>query len=241
MAVKTTLPLFVLVGIGMLTLAKSTWRERDWVAAAPMIAALVLVLVCVPSHIDIGVRHILPIYALFAIIGGVGASRLWKNLRPKYLGPALVLVLLSWHFTSSVRAHPDYLAYFNELAGQHPERILVVSDLDWGQDLLRLSAVLKQKGVEHVTIAYSGSADLSRFSLPPFRLLSPHQQTTGWIAISLLSLKTGGPFSPSDSYSWLEAYTPVSLVGHSIRLYYVPNIAETPTGGSTAIETGDSQ
>jgi 4-amino-4-deoxy-L-arabinose transferase-like glycosyltransferase len=226
LAVKTTLPLLVLVGIGMSFLANFAWREKDWVAATPLIVAFTLVLVCVSSHIDIGVRHILPIYALFAIIGGVGACHVWKYRRPKYLGPALVLALLSWHVISSIRAHPDYLAYFNELAGEHPERILVVSDLDWGQDLLRLSAVLQQKRVEQISIAYSGSADLSRFNLPPFRLLYPHQQTTGWIAISLISLKTGGLFSPGDSYSWLEAYKPVCTVGHSIRLYYVPSTVE---------------
>ena len=34
-------------------------------------------------------------------------------------------------------ANPDYLPYFNE-AVAHPERVLVDSDLDWGQDLRRL-------------------------------------------------------------------------------------------------------
>ena len=42
--------------------------------------------------------------------------------------------------------HPDYLAYFNELAGDEPERILADSDLDWGQDMLRLSARLREVG-----------------------------------------------------------------------------------------------
>src|SRR5271156_3679937 len=144
------------------------------------------------------------------------------------------MVLLSWHVIASLRIHPDYLAYFNEIAGQHPERILVVSDLDWGQDLLRLSAVLKEKRVEQVSIAYSGSADLSRFNLPSFRQLTPHQHTTGWIAISLITLKTGGILTPDDSFTWLEAYKPVCLVGHSIRLYYVADSTGSATGQSSA-------
>jgi hypothetical protein len=49
--------------------------------------------------------------------------------------------------------------YFNELAGRHPERILITSDLDWGQDLLRLSSTLKEKRVQFVSVAYSGEAD----------------------------------------------------------------------------------
>src|SRR5208282_3337684 len=102
--------------------------------------------------------------------------------------------LLSWHLVSSVRAHPDYLAYFNEFAGRRPEDVLIDSDLDWGQDLLRLSAALQQRHVDQVSIAYAGSAklDLNNFGLPPFHVLVPHERPTGWIAISLLPLKTGG-------------------------------------------------
>jgi hypothetical protein len=135
----------------------------------------------------------------------------------------LVLLLLSWHLAASIRIHPDYLAYFNEFAGQHPERILVDSDLDWGQDLLRLSATLQQKHVDELSIAYAGSAglDLTQFSLPRFKQLAPHQPTTGWVAISLLRLKAGGLGFPSDSFTWLNAYHPVCDVGRSIRLYYV--------------------
>jgi hypothetical protein len=225
LAVKTTLPFLMLVGVGSFYLVRSAWRERTWIAGAPVIAALALLLVCMPSQINIGVRHILPIYPLFAVIGGLGACWLWNVAGPKYAGPAVVLILLSWHLVLSIRAHPDYLAYFNELAGRHPETILVDSDLDWGQDLLRLSAALQQKHIEAVSIAYAGSAglDLHHFGLPPFRVLNPHQPTTGWIAISLLRLKAGGLGVPSDGFTWLNSYQPVCPVGHSIRLYYVPD------------------
>jgi 4-amino-4-deoxy-L-arabinose transferase-like glycosyltransferase len=227
LAVKTTLPLLIFTAMGIFYLGKTSWFEKDWIAAAPVVAALALVLVCMPSQINIGVRHILPIYPLFAIIGGVGLCRFWRAAKPKYTGPALILILLTWHLTSSFWAHPEYLAYFNELARQHPERILVDSDLDWGQDLFRLSAALRQRRIEDVSIAYAGSADLREFDLPPFRTLSPHQPTSGWIAISLFRLKEGGRYLPDDSFSWLEAYRPVCLVGRSILLYYV---AESASG-----------
>jgi hypothetical protein len=225
LAVKSTIPFLILAGMGTFYLGKSAWlTDGDWIAVAPAVAALTLLLVCLPSRINIGVRHILPIYPLLAIIGGVGACRFWGSAKPKYAGPALILALLAWQLISSIRTHPDYLAYFNEFAGQHPERILLDSDLDWGQDLLRLSAVLQQRHIDQISIAYAGSSklDLSRFGLPPFQLLAPHQPATGWIAISLLQLKVGGLGLPDDSFSWLDAYKPVDLVGRSIQLYYVP-------------------
>jgi hypothetical protein len=81
----------------------------------------------------------------------------------------------------------------------------------------------QQRHVDEVSIAYAGSAalDLTQFSLPRFKQLAPHQPTTGWVAISLLRLKAGGFGFPSDSFTWLNAYQPVCVVGRSIRLYYV--------------------
>jgi hypothetical protein len=52
---------------------------------------------------------------------------------------------------SSGLAHPDYLAYTNELAGSEPEKILADSDLDWAQDMKRLGAYLHAVGAEEVT------------------------------------------------------------------------------------------
>jgi len=225
LAVKSTIPFLILVAMGVFYLCKSAWLlDGNWVSVAPVFAALALLLVCMPSHINIGVRHILPIYPLLAIIGGVGACRFWNRIKPKYAGPAVILVLLAWQLTCSIRIHPDYLAYFNEFAGMHPERILIGSDLDWGQDLLRLSAALQQRHIDQVSIAYAGSSklDLRNFDLPPLRILLPYQPATGWIAISLLQLKVGDLGFPAYGFSWLEAYQPVDLVGRSIRLYYVP-------------------
>jgi len=237
LAVKSTIPFLVLALIGAFYLGGSVRREEgDWIAVAPVVAALTLLVVCMPSHINIGVRHILPIYPLLAIIGGVGACRLWA--KPGHAGSAIVLLLLAWQLISSIRAHPDYLAYFNQFAGAHPEKVLLDSDLDWGQDLLRLSAELQQRKGEQVSIAYAGSSqlDLSNFGLPAFQVLAPGQSATGWIAISLLKLKVGGPGQPDDGYSWLEAYQPVALVGRSIRLYYVPGSSQPGSQSSVQDE-----
>jgi dolichyl-phosphate-mannose-protein mannosyltransferase len=246
LAVKTTLPFLALLGMGVFYLGGSAWIERDWIRAAPIVAALALLLVCMPSQINIGVRHILPIFPLFAVIAGAGAcwfwnsAKLWSTPKLKYGRFAVILLLLAWHLTSSIRAHPDYLAYFNELAGQHPEKILIDSDLDWGQDLFRLSSLLREKRVPEVSVAYAGSQglDLSQFGLPPFRVLAPRQPTDGWIAISLLRLKAGGLGLPKDAFSWLEAYQPVGVAGRSIWLFYVPpsprRVAEPPVSHSQA-------
>ena len=185
LAVKSPLPFLILTGIGLTILARQGWRDADWRPLAPAAAAITLLLVSMPSRINLGVRHILPIYPLLAIVAGFGAIWLWKLCKAQTGWPALVVVLLLWQLISSARSHPDYLAYFNELAGRHPDRVLVVgSDLDWGQDLLRLADALHARKIDSFAFAYHGTAEPSRHNLPPWRNLKPWQAATGWIAIS---------------------------------------------------------
>jgi len=227
LAFKTPLPFLILSAVGVILLARNAFLQRNWRPLGPAVAAMVLLLVSLPSRINIGVRHVLPVYLLLAIVAGFGAASLWKHSRHRLLGRVTVVALLLWQLTTSVKTHPDYLAYFNELAGRHPERILVDSDLDWGQDLSRLASTLRARRIDVVSLAYFGTADPSRHNLPRVLPLVPHERTTGWIAVGETALKMGGPnppwSPPYDGFSWLEAFEPVEWVGRSIRLYHLPD------------------
>jgi hypothetical protein len=224
LGVKTPIAFLILTGIGAFGVSR-IWRNRghDWQVLVPLACAVALLIVSLPTKFNIGLRHILPIYPFLSIVAGFGIVQLWECERGRALGRIVAVGLAAWMLTSTAMAQPDYLAYFNEFAGKHPERILVDSDLDWGQDLLRLSADLRARGVTHVSIAYNGSADFSQMSLPPFEVLPPCAPTTGWVAISLLKLQMSKPSIGCGGYSWLTAYEPVTLVGKSIRLYWIPN------------------
>ena len=92
-----------------------------------------ILLVNLPTSLNIGVRYMMPLFPLLALrAGGVGV------VVDQTTGGGDRAAGVDRHL--SAMAHPDYIAYFNELAGTHPERILVDSDLDWGQDMNRLSA-----------------------------------------------------------------------------------------------------
>jgi hypothetical protein len=225
---KTPVAFLILMIIGALGVIRR-WKKRghDWQVLVPLASALALVLACLPTKFNIGLRHILPIYPFLSMLAGLGITELWYGARDRWVGRILAGGLAAWMLVSTAMAHPDYLAYFNEFAGSHPERVLVDSDLDWGQDLLRLSAVLHARGIERISIAYHGSADLSRMNLPPFEILTPCLRTTGWIAMSLSKLQTSTPSIGCGGFSWLEAYKPVMLIGKSIRLYWVPKTEES--------------
>ena len=84
----------------------------------------------------------------------------------------LAAALLAFDAAHTSAAGIDQLPYFNPLAGTHPERILCESDLDWGQDLNRLSVRLRQLGVRRVSIAYFGTARLEAAGLPEFSAIT---------------------------------------------------------------------
>ena len=219
--VKTPLAFLVLTAFGIYGLLRRFWAKRDWRRIAPLVAALAILLVVLPSDINSAVRHILPIYPLLAIVAAYGATRLWMVEKHRLLVRGTIAALGAWHVVSSAAVHPDYLAYFNELAGDHPERILVRSDLDWGQAAKRLADELRARNIGKVYLALHGGDSVRPEDLPRVtKWLSPKQPDShprkGWVAIGLTELKT------KTSYSWLESYEPVTTVGRSIRLYYLP-------------------
>ncbi|MBV8306017.1 MAG: glycosyltransferase family 39 protein [Gammaproteobacteria bacterium] len=132
------------------------------------------------------------------------------------LAAAVFFAVLFWQLSTLWRPWPDYLPWFNE-AVAHPARVLVDSDLDWGQDLHRLELRAAQLRIGYLNIAYRGTADLRREPLPPAHVLRPHERVTGWIAISELARTRN-----LADFAWLEAYQPVERVGKTFDLYYVP-------------------
>jgi Dolichyl-phosphate-mannose-protein mannosyltransferase len=218
---KTTLPLLLLGLYGLTLLAMRGVRARNLYLLAPSACFVsILVFCCVYSHINIGVRHVLIAYPLLAMGAAYALVNLWNRWhgRAAQAAHAALLGLTLWQLASLVYAYPDYLAYFNVLAGAHPEHILVDSDLDWGgQDLRRLERVLAARHVRQLWIGYKGTADLSLEALPPYSLLKPNQPVKGWVAITMLSLQEN-----QAGYGWLLQYQPLQRVGKSFDLYYIP-------------------
>jgi 4-amino-4-deoxy-L-arabinose transferase-like glycosyltransferase len=223
LAVKTPLPLLAGGSVGVAWIAREGWRSRDtWRLTPALMSVAILVFASSFSHINIGIRHVLILYPLLAIGGAWVVTRSWQALRQMpdrrkaAAGTVALAAVLTWQLSTLWTAWPDYLAYFNETV-THPERVLVDSDLDWGQDLRRLEARAAALKIPRLSLAYRGTADLTREPLPPFVILPPHHPTTGWVAVSQLARTRN-----LSDYAWLAAYQPVEHVGKSIDLYYIP-------------------
>lgn len=219
-AVKTPLPLLLAALTGWWMIWK---KRRDGAVAVLAIAASMLATGFV-SNINIGTRHLLPLYAAFAI-GGAVCLHSWlqpQTRRPWLAGAAGVLLVL--FLIGPAMDHPDYLPYFNLLGGSEPEKILVDSDLDWGQDMLRLSHRLHELGAPYVVFSPFIVANWHRdFGFPPIAAARPDTPLPGWNAVSLTLWKASrfglGEANP-ELILWPEKYPPAERVGRGVLLYY---------------------
>jgi hypothetical protein len=248
-ALKTPLPTLVFFAVGAAALL---WRGR-WRAALPvLIPPTFLMLAALFSPLAIGYRHILPILPFVIVTAGAGINgQLLIVNRQLLMGKLarLVLhftfcVLIVWHVIGAVRIFPHHLSYFNELAGPSSNwhNLLVDSNLDWGQDLIALRQLMDSRGIEHVRLAYFGTAMPEAYGirytpLPGFlRFLfgsevdayNPYTPEPGWYAISATSLHLGLVYRYVDLYAYFRDKMPVARAGHSIHLYYVDYPQDTP-------------
>jgi 4-amino-4-deoxy-L-arabinose transferase-like glycosyltransferase len=209
---KTPIP-FLLLALAGCALAVIRRQRLEIV-----IVAVTFLGVAMSASINLGIRHVLPLYVPLSICSAYAIVQM-RRLR------LLAVMLLAWLLIGSALAHPDYLPWFNAMAGRHPERILSDSNLDWGQDVLRLVRFAREKEISHLTVSLAGSTPLERVGLPPLTIVTPDSMSVplhGWVAISEFHLVAGRSLGPEVS-AWLDQWfaedRPFQRVGKSIRVY----------------------
>ncbi|MGE5304700.1 MAG: ArnT family glycosyltransferase [Alphaproteobacteria bacterium] len=225
-AVKTPLPTIVMMLIAVvLVVLRRHSRIDDLFLVIPPAAFFA---VAVYSHLNIGIRHILPIYPfLFVWLGGAVATI--SNLKCR-IAKGGVLLLGLWLIGASLRVYPNYLAFFNELAGgsSNGHKILVDSNLDWGQDLKGLKHWMNDHGISKIHFAYFGTVDpfcygIKAIPAPGSLVFSKREDTdhsppAPYLAISATYL--AGLYLPQrDTYAAFRNRRPVASIGNSILIY----------------------
>jgi len=214
--VKTPLATLVLLGMGLFVCIRfSQLYEPEklallWAGLAGPLTIGVL------GAVNIGLRHVLPIYPFVAMFGAIGAVWLWQ-LPAKYtvIGRAITVSLLAWNVASCLVWAPEFLPYFNEGASWNSGHILVDSDLDWGQDFYKLEFQLKDVPANDVWIDYFGDPTIVRHNSAKWHNLDPGQHPLGWVAVSETRFR-----EHPELYGWLVDL-PYRRVGHSIRLFHL--------------------
>jgi len=204
LALKTTLAsLFLWVG----SMAARTAR----LALMALAASAAILAVSMTSHLNLGVRYVLPIYAPLSLAAATTLLHMFRSGRRALIIAATALLL--WHAGASLAIHPDSFTYFNEVAARRPWLYLGDSNLDWGQDVLRLKRVVKEKRIDKIGVNIMGWHDFDALGFPPSYRAERNVPSQGWVAVSEFVLHF-------YEFKWLRG-RPYQRVGRSIRLYYV--------------------
>ena len=150
--IKTTLGLLALVlvaSFGFVTGHLRKGRELAYV----LLPWIVYLGVAMASGMNIGARHILPLYTLAAILAGGGLAALWtRNKIWVWIGAALMVA----HIASSLAVFPNYMAYANEAWGgaNNVHNLLSDANVDWAQQLYQVKAWQDRHPGEECWFAY---------------------------------------------------------------------------------------
>lgn len=229
-ALKSSLAFLALLALaaGVAILRRVPW---DDFLIASVAGTVVLFLSTAGSSYNIGIRHVLPVYPLLIC---ASVLVLLRGL-PQRNGRLVIGLFALLQLLAVMRVHPHELSFFNALAGgpKNGAAWLNDSNLDWGQDLIRLSRELDRRGwSDKTTVAYFGGGFPPAYC-PRCRLFDAARTPVdpGLYAVSSFLLSQGpelmayrGDRVRSEGYRNLRRElvtrgTVVGRVGYSIYLF----------------------
>ena len=230
--IKSTLAFLILICFVPLAW-RWGWRGRARELAFLLVPVAVYLTISMSSDMDIGARHLLPVWAfLYVLIGGTAMVLLDRDVRWTWV----LAGLLGWQVVTSVRVSPAYMAYGNEAWGgpAKVDRYLGDANTDWGQQLKAVKAYLDENHITNCWFAYfpDGSIDPSDYGIDCTRLpttdnlwwldmpMTVPPVISGTVLISagdLEGIEFGdGKLNPYGSFRKMK---PTAVIQHSVYVY----------------------
>jgi len=166
MLVKSSLTFLILLAISVWVIASGRLRMRRELLFL-LIPPLIYLAVSMKGGMNIGIRHILPVYIFLAILIAGAASALIKNGRRwRYA----VVLLLVFQAISVTRAFPNCIGYANEAFGGPKNAWRYVSDssADWAQQLHAVKRYTDEHHMQNCWFVYFGTGviDYNYYKIP---------------------------------------------------------------------------
>ncbi|MFN2511549.1 MAG: ArnT family glycosyltransferase [Pyrinomonadaceae bacterium] len=236
-ALKTTIPFFLITLVSLVWAAFGAIRRdvRFLILLAPV---GIYGLMAMSASINIGIRHLLPVFPFLFILGGALLDRLLRARRNPQLGVAVVIVIMAACAVEAVRTYPNYIPYMNQFASGRPAwHLLSDSNVEWGDDTGAVAEYLKERGETRVRASFlGGPALLPLYGVEYVDLLSPPgtpMPETRYVALgaSFLNGSTvpgwsagSGRETKEQQRNFFADYrnrSPEAIFGNSIYLYRV--------------------
>lgn len=164
--IKSTSAFLLLLAIAIFAIATrrlTRWREILFLT----VPAFFHLYVAMISRMNIGVRHILPLYAFFAVLIG-GAA--WTLIQRQRAWVYVVGILLGYQAVTAIRMYPAYMAYANEFWGGPTQtwKLLSDSNVDWAQQLKATKRYTDKNQIKDCWIIYFAEpvVDMRYYGIP---------------------------------------------------------------------------
>ncbi len=246
--IKTPIGTLLVIAVALLALARGTRRPfKDEMFL--WIPVLVTIGITCVWRVNIGLRHLLPIYPFLYVAAGralsparAGADAARRGAWPERARPIAVLVCLVWNVFEAFSIAPYHLAYFNQLVGgpKNGHLYLLDSNLDWGQSAKALRRYMASRNVPSIYCAFSGNSDPWYYGVhyqyvPGTGNLDNAKRRAAWVpddqpvellAVSAMVLHSVH-FTDQGMYAWLRERRPIAMPGYAFLVYDITGDAET--------------
>jgi hypothetical protein len=199
----------LVTAIGVFLKNRAQSRPLEWVTWTSV--ALYL-LAAMTSKVNIGVRHLLPIFPLLTV--GIGCAI-------PLLKQWLVGGLVAWQVIVCLICAPLYLQFFSEAVGGANDgyKYLIDSNSDWGQDAKRLKSFLDERHIGQIYLDYFGTQfSIEYLKIPNTRIDAEkaRQIVQGYLVVSASELMR-------PEWNWLrETHQPTARVADTLFVYQFP-------------------
>ncbi len=232
-AIKTPIGTLVVLALAVLAALAGARRAagEELLLAVPV---LVIGLAAVVSRVNIGLRHILPLYPFLILF----AARAWaipsRRATAHVVARVLVVAALLWNVREAAAIAPRQLTYFNALVGG-PSRghlSLVDSNLDWGQASRALRRFMDERHLPIIYCAYATGSDPGLYGVvyqyvpgignrppdPSDRRSVPPLTTPQLLAISATALHYVR-LGPADLHAWMRDRPVLAMPGNAYMVF----------------------
>jgi len=239
---KEPVSLIAAAAIAFVATARSlTRRENRWTLCALAIPAVAYLTLAMAGDLNIGLRHLLPVFPFIEVAIGLAAAKAW-NLSPglsqRAFRPLTILLALCL-VVETLAAYPNFIDFFNFPCGgwRGGIRLLGDSNLDWGQDLPALAAWQNAHPNTTLYLEYFGTCDPSAYgirfiNMPGGYVYGPPPRwptAPGVAAISASKLQR--LFSADPAHDFATHFLnqpPIAILNGSIYLFDFPDARLAP-------------
>jgi hypothetical protein len=164
--IKSTSAFLLLFAITIFAIATGRlrcWREILFLT----VPAFFYLFIAMISRMNIGVRHILCLYAFFAVLIG---GAMWSLIQRHRAWVYVVGILLVYQAATAIRMYPAYMAYANEFWGGPTQtwKLLSDSNVDWAQQLKATKRYIDEHHIQDCWIIYFAEpvVDIRYYGIP---------------------------------------------------------------------------